>query len=273
MTPLRNKMIEAMTVRGFSLRTHESYLQAVQGLTKYYHRSPDTLTPGQIQRYFTYLAVERGLAWSSCRLAFHGIRFLFLQVLQRPGFDMDIPMPKRKEQIPELLNHSEVAAILSACKNPKHRLMLNLCYGCGLRVNELTHLRVSDIDGERGLLRIEQGKGGRDRLLPLGPTLLEQLRDYWRHYHPEAWLFPSPLLNQPLNASAIQKVFVRVKREAGWRNREASIACDTPMPPTSWKPVSRSIDSNTCWGIRTCTPHCATSTGFPAKMRGAALTT
>ncbi|MEJ1342250.1 MAG: site-specific integrase [Candidatus Sedimenticola sp. (ex Thyasira tokunagai)] len=96
MTPLRNKMIEAMTVRGFSPRTHESYLQAVEGLAKYYHRSPDTLTPGQVKRYFANLAVERGLAWSSCRLAFHGIRFLFLQVLQRSGFDKDIPMPKRK---------------------------------------------------------------------------------------------------------------------------------------------------------------------------------
>ncbi|MES9900690.1 MAG: site-specific integrase [Sedimenticola sp.] len=219
MTPLRNKMIEAMTVRGFSPRTHESYLRAVRGLAKYYHRSPDTLTPKQIQRYFTYLAVERGLAWSSCRLAFHGIRFLFLQVLQRSRFDMEITTPKRKEQIPELLNHAEVAAILNACKNPKHRLMLTLCYGCGLRVNELTHLHVSDIDGERGLLRIEQGKGGKDRLLPLGPTLLEQLRVYWRHYRPDNWLFPSPLLVKPLNVSAIQRVFARVKQQAGVKKR------------------------------------------------------
>ncbi len=120
---------------------------------------------------------------------------------------MDIPTPKSKQRIPELLNHTEVAAILNACTNPKHHMMLTLCYGCGLRVSELTHLRISHIDSERRLLRVEQGKGAKDRLLPLGPTLLEQLRTYWRRYRPYDWLFPGTLLEKPLTESSIQKAF------------------------------------------------------------------
>ncbi|MCP3667512.1 MAG: tyrosine-type recombinase/integrase [Gammaproteobacteria bacterium] len=216
MTPLRNKMIEAMTVRGFSPRTHKSYLQAVKSLAVHYHQSPANLTPEQIESYFIYLATERGLAWSSCRLALNGIRFLYLQVLQWPGFDeIKITTPKRKQRIPELLNHTEVAAILHACDNLKHHMMLGTCYGCGLRVNELTHIKVSDIDGVRCQLRIDQGKGAKDRLMPLGPTLLDQLRHYWKHYHPTHWLFPSKLLEMPLSSSAIQRAFGKAKQQAG----------------------------------------------------------
>ncbi|WXG54869.1 MAG: site-specific integrase [Candidatus Sedimenticola sp. (ex Thyasira tokunagai)] len=198
-----------------SPRTHQSYLYAVQALAAYYHRSPAKLNLEQVKRYFVYLATEKKLAWSSCRLALNGIRFLYLKVLQWQRFDMEIPTPKRKQRIPELLNRSEVADILSACKNPKHRMMLSLCYGCGLRVSELTHLQVKDIDGERCLLRIEQGKGARDRLLPLGPTLLYQLRDYWQLCHPRTWLFPSRTMDIPLSENSIQKAFKRAKRQAG----------------------------------------------------------
>jgi len=180
MTPLRTKMIKAMQVRGFSVRTHESYLRAVTDLARYYHRAPDQLGIEDIRRYFEYLATERSLSGASCRLFLHGIRFLYLQVLDWPAFAVSIPMPKKAQRIPELLTRSEVGRILTACTHPKHRMMLTLCYGCGLRLSELVSLRVRDIDGERQLLRVDQGKGAKDRLVPLSDTLLEQLRAYWR---------------------------------------------------------------------------------------------
>lgn len=216
MTPLRAKMIEAMTVRGFSPRTHESYLFAVNALARYYGRSPEHIGPAQLRRYFVHLAVERNLSAASCRLHLNGIRFLYLQVLEWPRFDIPIPVPKRPQRIPQLLSRADVVAILAACTNPKHRMMLTTCYGCGLRVSELVHLKVRDIDGERGRLRIDQGKGAKDRLVPLGPTLLEQLRHYWQRTRPRPWLFPSATRPAaPLGVTAIQKAYTRARAEAG----------------------------------------------------------
>jgi len=178
-------MIDAMLVRGFSPRTHQSYLNAVQDLAKYYRRSPDQLTSADIQRYFLYLVKERHLSPASCRLSLNGIHFLYQAVLHRT-FEIKIQIPKRPQRIPDLLTRPEVAAILSACVNPKHRMILTVCYGCGLRVSELCNLKVRDIDGERCLLRIAQGKGAQDRQVELPAVLLAQLRDYWHRYHPFA---------------------------------------------------------------------------------------
>lgn len=214
MTPLREAMIKAMQVRGFSPRTHESYLSAVTDFAHYYHRSPAALDVEDVREYIEYLATERKLAPATCRLSLNGIRFLYLQVLDRPAYDVPIPIPKRPQRIPELLTHAEVARILATCENTKHRMMLMLCYGCGLRLSELIGLRVSDIDGERSWLRIEQGKGAKDRLVPLGPTLLEQLRSYWRELRPRAWLFPGRPAHTPLCESTPQKAYSNAKERA-----------------------------------------------------------
>ena len=215
MTPLRAKMIKAMQVRGFSVRTHESYLYAVTGLARYYRRAPDRLGIDDIRRYFEYLATERSLSGATCRLFLNGIRFLYLQVLGWSSFDVDIPIPKKAQRIPELLTRAEVGRILTACANPKHRMMLTLCYGCGLRLHELVSLKVRDIDGERRLLRVEQGKGAKDRLVPLSDTLLQQLRAYWRRFRPREWLFPGHTLQVPLSETSIQKAFTQAKAQAG----------------------------------------------------------
>ena len=215
MTPLRAKMIKAMQVRGFSVRTHESYLYAVTGLARYYRRAPDQLGIDDIRRYFEYLATERSLSGATCRLFLNGIRFLYLQVLGWSSFDVDIPIPKKAQRIPELLTRAEVGRILAACANPKHRMMLTLCYGCGLRLGELVALKVRDIDGERRLVRVEQGKGAKDRLIPLSDTLLQQLRTYWRRFRPREWLFPGHTLQVPLSETSIQKAFTQAKAQAG----------------------------------------------------------
>ncbi len=215
MTPLRQKMMDAMQVRGFSVRTHESYLAAVSDLARYFHRPPDQLNVDELQAYFLYLVKERGLSGASCRLYLNGIRFLYLQVLNWSSFDIQLQVPKAAQRIPELLTRAEVGQILSACRNPKHRMLLMTCYGCGLRVSELVALKVRDIDSERQLLRIEQGKGAKDRQVILSASLLEKLRGYWRQYRPALWLFPRRDTSVALGISTPQRVFARAKRCAG----------------------------------------------------------
>jgi integrase len=154
----------------------------VEAGARNYHRSPDQLTGDERQAYFLYLVKERGLSGASCRLYLNGIRFLYVQVLIWSRFDIPLQVPKAAQRIPEFLTRAEVGQILSACGNPKHRMLLTTCYGCGLRVSELVALRVRDIDSERQLVRIEPGKGAKDRQVIIFPSLLEQLRDYWQRY-------------------------------------------------------------------------------------------
>lgn len=216
MTALRQKMIEAMRQHGFAQRTHKTYLSVVTDLARYCRRSPAELESADLQRYFNHLVQERGLSAASCRVHFHGVRFLYTQVLDWPSVDVTPVVPKRPQRIPELLTRAEVRKILAACENPKHRTMLSLCYGCGLRVSEVCRLRVADIDGERHQIRIEQGKGAKDRVVVLPPRLLEQLRRYWREQRPRGWLFPNALFpDRPLSISSPQKAFTRAKRLAG----------------------------------------------------------
>lgn len=216
MTPLRQQMIEAMQLRGFSPRTHECYLGAVEQLARYYHCSPDKLSSAQLQAYFKHLALERELAPASCRLYLNGVRFFYLNVLGWEDFAVSMVVPKRRQRIPALLSRGEVSRILAACHNPKHRMLLETCYGCGLRVSELVSLRVSDIDGERKLLRIEQGKGAKDRLVIIAPSLLDRLRRYWRAQRPANWLFPNQQHREyHLNVSTAQKIYHRAKTAAG----------------------------------------------------------
>lgn len=216
MTPLRQQMISAMRQRGFSPRTHDSYLRAVRELARYYRRPPDQLTADELQAYFNYLAQQRNLAPASCRLYLNGVRFLYLQVLKWPSFDVQLIVPKRPQRIPELLTRQEVQQILQACANPKHRMLLETTYGCGLRVSEVVVLKVRNIDGERHVLRIEQAKGAKDRLVIISPALLSHLRHYWSLYRPEKWLFPRQYRpNQHLSIEAAQQVFTRAKRRSG----------------------------------------------------------
>jgi integrase len=154
-------MIKAMQMRGFSARTHQSYLAAVTDLARYTKCAPDRLSPSEVNGYFEYLVTERKLAPASCRLLFNGIRFLYVQVLDWPSADLSIALPKRPQRIPHLLTQSEIARLLAACENPRNRMMLTLCYGCGLRLSELLAVKVSDVDCKRELLRVDQGKGPR----------------------------------------------------------------------------------------------------------------
>ncbi|MCB1609455.1 MAG: site-specific integrase [Xanthomonadales bacterium] len=215
MSPLRQKMIEAMRVRGYSPRTHQSYLGAVSALSKFYGRSPERLDVQALKDFFAYLAVERQLSGSSCRVIYNGIRFLYLQVLDWKQFDVAVAMPKLVRRIPELLTRAEVAALLGALANRKHRMLLTLAYGCGLRVSEVVSIKVRQIDGERHLLRVEQGKGGKDRLVMISDGLLARLRRYWLSHRPVRWLFPSREPEDCVSVDTAQKAYRNARGRVG----------------------------------------------------------
>lgn len=216
MTSLRHQMIEAMLLRGFSPRTHETYLCAVTQLAGYYHRSPDRLTLAELQIYFKYLTLERKLSPATCRLYLNAVRFLYLKVLGWSHFDVQLILPKRPQRIPELLNRDDVARILQATLNDRHRMLLSLCYGCGLRLSELIAVQVRDLDGERRMLRVEQGKGARDRYVLLAPSLLTSLRHYWRAHRPRLWLFPTPQHPEHhIGPCSAQRAYYGAKQRAG----------------------------------------------------------
>jgi integrase len=144
------------------------------------------------------------------------VRFFYVRVLGWDTFELPLVVPKRQQRIPALLTRGEVARILAACHNPKHRTLLETCYGCGLRVSELVSLRVGDIDGERKLLRIEQGKGSKDRQVLIAPALLDRLRRYWQAQRPTDWLFPNERdWAQHLSITTAQRIFRRAKDKAG----------------------------------------------------------
>jgi len=213
MTPLRQKMIDIMTVKNFSPLTQKSYLYSVYSLTKYYHLSPDELGQDEIQRYLIYLVKEKNLAANSCRLQLNGIRFFFRQVLNRPAYKLLLHYPKRPLRIPDLLTRHEALNLVNAPDNLKHRTQLQVCYGCGLRVSEVVALRVKDIDSERGQLKVEQGKGAKDRFVPLSSILINQLRNYWYHYRPLDKLFYlNSSFNRATGVSALQRVYGRSKK-------------------------------------------------------------
>lgn len=215
MTPLRQKMIDSLVLKGYSPRTQTSYLYAIEKLAKHFGRSPDELDPGEIERYFLYLLTERKMANESVRLIVNAVRFLFVQVLEVPAQQFVVRYPKRAQRIPELLTRDEVQAILSETTNLKHYTLLATCYAAGLRVSELVSLSVRDIDSERELLHVRSGKGDKDREVILTPQLLCQFRRYWSAYRSGPHLFESTDRSKPLSAVTAQKVFTRAKAAAG----------------------------------------------------------
>ncbi len=217
MKTLREQMDDAMVLRGFALRTRESYLAAVKGLAKHYHRAPDLLSPQEVQDYLLHLIVERKLAYSSVNQAACACRFLFDAVLRRPLSRYDIPMAKVPKSLPRVLSRDEVSRLFVATPNLRARTLLMAIYAAGLRVSEVCALQPADIESapDRMCLKVRGGKGGRDRYTMLSPQLLETLRDYWRLYHPRTWLFPNPSGTEPIAIQTVQRMYWRARDKAG----------------------------------------------------------
>jgi len=216
MTPLRQKMIDLMTFRQFAPKTHQVYLKAVTRLSTYYHRSPEQISSEEVKSWLMEIAAERKWSASTVHQTMMALKFCYHHVLEKEDFFLDIPLPKRPQKIPVLLTQKEVYAILQSTNNLKHLTLLSLCYGCGLRVSELVALTQDDIDPERLLLRVVQGKGKKDRNIPLSKTLLKLLRRYWQAWRPDHYLFCSyQQQKKPLGVSSVQKMFSKAKLNAG----------------------------------------------------------
>jgi integrase/recombinase XerD len=219
MTELRTRMDNDLLVRGMAERTRETYLAAVARLARHYRRAPDQLSPEEVQAYLVHMLRDEKLAWSTCSIAVHAFRFLYHTTLGRPAASFTIPGPKRRQTLPEILSPAEVRRLLESTTTRKQRAVLATTYGAGLRVSEVVRLQLHHIDAERMGLRIEQGKGGKDRDTLLSPRLLEELRAYWRQYRPALWLFPARDGKRPMDPSTAQKFYYAAKRQAGITKR------------------------------------------------------
>lgn len=191
MTPLRQRMIEDMQLRGLSPKTQRAYVRVVRELAEYYHRSPDQISQEELRAYFLYLKNEKRLCRSSCTVALCGIKFFYDYTLKRQWPVFELIRPKKEQKMPVVLSIEEVHQILSRVRQPHYRVCLNTIYACGLRISEGVSLQVGDIDSGRMQLHIRLGKGNKDRCVPLPSQTLAQLRPFWAtHRHP-IWLFPA----------------------------------------------------------------------------------
>ena len=191
MTPLRMKMLDALMLRGMAARTQEAYIDAVARLARHYGRGPEQLSAQEVQQYLLHLLRERHLARSSVNQYGCAYRFLYGTVLGLDGDTFQIPLAPAPQRLPEILSREEIARLFAAACHQKSRTFLMVAYGTGLRLSEMCHLRVEHIDShpDRMCIRVEQGKGAKDRYVPLAPDVLEVLRAWWRSARPSGWLF------------------------------------------------------------------------------------
>ena len=216
MSTLRKQMEADMALRGLAYRTRQAYIESVAKFAKFYGRSPDQITEPESQSYLLHLLEERKLAHSSCNVVASALQFFYRVTLKRREAEFCLPRPKVPQRLPQILSREEVATLFEQTTNLKHRAFLMTTYGGGLRLLEACHLKVSDIDSDRMTLRIEQGKGAKDRYTLLSPRLLKELRRYWIAHRPALWLFPSPRdREQPLSAHTAHRIFHAAKDRAG----------------------------------------------------------
>jgi site-specific recombinase XerD len=215
MTPLRRRMVEDMELRNLAPKTVEVYVQRVAAFARHFRRSPESLGPDEVRSYLIHLVQERRVSWSYYNQTVAALRFLYEVTLERQGVLQRIRCPKLPKKLPTVLSPDEVTRVFAAVASLKHRTILMTAYAAGLRVSEVASLRVDDIDSQRMVLRIRQGKGRKDRYVMLSPRLLALLREYWKAARPADWLFPGDIPGRPLTEASIQRVCARAGRDAG----------------------------------------------------------
>jgi len=216
MGALRKQMEADMVLRGLAFRTRKSYLESVANFAKFYGRSPARITEPECESYLLHLLQERKLAHSSCNVVASALQFLYRVTLKHPQAQFKLPRPRVPQRLPQILSREEVAAIFANAANLKHRAFLMTTYGAGLRLSEACHLQIGDIDSDRMTLRVEQGKGAKDRYTLLSPGLLKELRRYWIVHRPTLWLFARPRNAQmPMLPKSADRIYHAAKDRAG----------------------------------------------------------
>jgi integrase/recombinase XerD len=223
MKSLRQQMLEEMQLRGLSTGTQECYISAVRRLAAHYQKPPDELSDEELRNYFLYLMNEKQLSSSSCRVAHYAIRFLYVQTVKRPWPPDLVVRPAKATKLPVVLSVAEVQQILACVRKPHYRVCLSTIYACGLRRGEGVSLQVIDIDSERMMLHVRQGKGAKDRYVPLPELALEILRRHWTSHRHATWLFPAKqrdgkpwaTADGPMSPSSLQKAMRAAVKESG----------------------------------------------------------
>ncbi len=215
MTPLRKRMIEDMDLRNLAENTKDAYVRAVSQLSEFFGRSPDELDEEEIRKYLLHLREERKVATGTYIQQLCALRFFFRHTLARKELVEGILFPKEESKLPVVLSMDEVQRFFDALGSLKYRAILMAAYATGLRVSEVVALRTKDIDSDRMLMRIDQGKGRKDRYVPLSPRLLEVFREYWKAARPKDFLFPSSSKTGHLTRNSVWAACKRAMRKAG----------------------------------------------------------
>jgi integrase/recombinase XerD len=217
-SPLRQRMIDDMTARRFKEKVQKDYVRHVRKFATFLGRSPNTATSEDLRRYQLHMAQQQVSPWS-INSAIAALRFFFIVTLGRPDLVRPLRLVTEPRKAPVVLSQEEVARLLEAAPGLKYKAALSAAYGAGLRVSEVANLKVSDIDSQRMMLRVEQGKGQRDRMVMLSPRLLELLREWWHAARPQVWLFPGQNPINPITPRQLNRAVTAAKDLAGISKR------------------------------------------------------
>jgi len=215
MTPLKQRMLEDLRIRNYSPSTVRCYVRSVAEFAKHFNKSPEQLGPEEIRKWQLYLRDEKKLKLSSYIQAICALRFFYRNTLNRKIDIEQIPLPRYETKLPVILSKEEVKALLEAPRGLGHRAILATMYGAGLRVSEVTHLKVADLDRKRKVINVRGGKGCKDRQVMLSDTLREVLVAWWRDARPAEWLFPGEKPGRPLSCGTVFRACREAAKRAG----------------------------------------------------------
>jgi site-specific recombinase XerD len=215
MTPLRQRMLEDLRIRNFSPHTAAAYVRYIRRFAEHFGRSPDRLGPEHIRTFQVHLTSVAKVSHSTLQNWVGALRFFYGVTLGKRWMIEKIPYPKDERRLPVVLSKEEVSRLLAGVSNIKHRAILSTIYSAGLRVSEATGLRIEDVDSKRMVIHVRQGKGRKDRYVPLSPKLLVLLREYWKVTKPGLWLFPGSNRDHPITRRSVQRICDKAHLAAG----------------------------------------------------------
>ena len=218
METYKDQMQRDMALRNLSPKTQALYHRAARALEDHFKKPPDQLNENDVKAFLHSIVTDRKLSQSSLKIHYSALRFLYETTLKKGWVIDKIPYPKTVKTLPRVLEKSDVMRLIDSAVNLKQKAMLMVAYSAGLRARETTRLKISDIDSTRMMIRVDQGKGNKDRYTLLSQIALETLREYWKQYRPKIWLFPGEANPQaPVPDATLQTVFARAKRQANLR--------------------------------------------------------
>lgn len=231
------KMRKLMELKNFSPHTVSSYLLQTKLFIEHIDILPENISENAVIDYLYYLRKEKNVSTSTIHVVYSALKFFCISVLEKEIDFQQVPFPKKEKRLPVVLASQEIKSILEVTENQKHKSIIMTAYSSGLRLSEIRHIKLHDIDSKRMQIRVQQGKGKKDRYALLPPSLLKQLRLYYGIYKPSLWLFPGKEQNKPLCSMSIQRMFNKVKKKPALLNQPPFIPCGTALPRIFWNPA------------------------------------